>query len=111
MAVWVYLLDLVDDEAAIERYEALHREVWPEVLEHLAASGLKSCRIDRVGTRLVMLTESDEAVASDGGGNAVPERVQEWEALMDQFQQRLPFAQPGEKWVLARQIFSWAPTS
>jgi L-rhamnose mutarotase len=33
--------------------------------------------------------------------------VQEWEDLMDRFQQRLPFAQPGEKWVLLHTIFDW----
>jgi L-rhamnose mutarotase len=34
--------------------------------------------------------------------------VQEWEELMDRFQQRLPFAQPGEKWVLMEAIFEWS---
>ena len=33
-------------------------------------------------------------------------RVQEWERLMDGYQQRLPWAKPGEKWVAMRGIFS-----
>jgi L-rhamnose mutarotase len=32
-------------------------------------------------------------------------KVQEWEALMDKYQQPIPWAKPGEKWVLMDQIF------
>jgi len=35
-------------------------------------------------------------------------KVLEWETLMDQFQQRLPWAAPGVKWVLMDEIFSMA---
>jgi len=31
--------------------------------------------------------------------------VQEWEKLMWTYQQALPFAKPGEKWVLMKKIF------
>jgi L-rhamnose mutarotase len=31
--------------------------------------------------------------------------VQEWEALMWRFQQRLPGAAPGEKWIRMERIF------
>jgi L-rhamnose mutarotase len=33
-------------------------------------------------------------------------KVQEWEKLMWNFQKPLPFAKPGEKWVLLNEIFS-----
>ena len=33
-------------------------------------------------------------------------KVQEWETLMWKFQQALPFAKPGEKWVSMQPIFS-----
>jgi L-rhamnose mutarotase len=33
-------------------------------------------------------------------------KVQEWEALMWRFQQSLPEAEPGEKWLLMDRIFS-----
>lgn len=110
MATWVYILDLIDEPTAIATYELYHRDVWPEVLDHLAHSGLRSCQIYRAGNRLVMLTESEKQVASDGGGQLVPPRVQEWECLMDRFQQRLPFAKPSEKWVPAVSIFRWPAT-
>jgi L-rhamnose mutarotase len=32
--------------------------------------------------------------------------VEKWEALMDQYQQRLPWASSGVKWVLMDEIFS-----
>ena len=32
-------------------------------------------------------------------------KVQEWEALMDNYQQRMPFAKDGEKWVLMERVF------
>lgn len=107
MPQYVYLLDLVDDPEKIAQYEAWHTKVWPEVLENLQARGIRKCQIFRAGNRLAMLLESDAPTSSDGRGSDVPQRVTEWEELMSQFQQPLPFAQPGEKWVLANRIFDW----
>ncbi len=36
--------------------------------------------------------------------NANP-KVQEWEKLMWKYQQALPVAKPGEKWILMNKIF------
>jgi len=33
-------------------------------------------------------------------------KVQEWETLMWKFQQALPWAKQGEKWILMEKIFS-----
>jgi L-rhamnose mutarotase len=33
-------------------------------------------------------------------------KVQEWETLMWKYQQALPFAKPGEKWILMDKIFN-----
>ena len=64
--------------------------------------------IFRSGNRLVMLMTTDDDF--DPAAKAVVDRsnpdVVAWEALMDAFQQRLPWAAPGEKWVTARRIFS-----
>ena len=102
-----YALDLKDDPALIAEYEDWHTRVWPEVLDHLRQSGITRCTIHRAGDRLFMTVESSSGAATDGGGASLPPRVQEWEDLMDRFQQRLPFAQPGEKWVLLETIFDW----
>ena len=32
-------------------------------------------------------------------------KVRDWEQIMDNYQQRLPFAKSGEKWVLMNKIF------
>ncbi|MBL7962891.1 MAG: L-rhamnose mutarotase [Flavobacteriales bacterium] len=102
-----YALDLKDDAALIAEYDAWHQRVWPEVLEHLRQSGINRCTIHRAGNRLFMTVESTTGAATDGGGVPLPPRVQEWEQLMDRLQQRLPFAKPGEKWVLMHIIFDW----
>lgn len=102
-----YALDLKDDPALIAAYEQWHRNVWPEVLEHLRNSGIARCTIHRAGNRLFMVVESSTGAATDGGGSGLPPRVQEWEKLMETFQQPLPFAQAGEKWVRMEEIFDW----
>jgi len=38
--------------------------------------------------------------------DALNEKVQDWESLMWKYQERLPWANPGEKWVLMKRIFS-----
>lgn len=102
-----YTLDLKDDPTLIAEYERWHANVWPEVLEHVRNSGISRCSIHRAGNRLFMIVESTSGVATDGGGAALPPRVQEWEDLMARFQQPLPFAKPGEKWVRMERIFDW----
>lgn len=57
----------------------------------------------RVNDRLVMILE----VCDDyPRATTTPPRVEEWEALMEKFQRRLPGS--GEKWKSMKQIFSLA---
>lgn len=107
MARYCLALDLKDDPAAIESYEAHHRAVWPEVLHSIRSSGILSMQIYRTGNRLFMVMETEEGFSFEAkaGADAANPKVQEWEALMDQFQQRLPWAGAGEKWVLMDEIF------
>jgi L-rhamnose mutarotase len=102
-----YALDLKDDPVLIVEYERWHRNVWPEVLEHLRAQGITGCEIHRAGNRLFMIVESTTGAATDEGGLALPPRVREWEEFMSTFQQPLPFAKAGEKWVRMERIFDW----
>ena len=100
-------LDLVDDGALIAEYEQWHRNVWPEIITSIRSSGIIQMEIYRTGNRLFMIMEvnddfSFEAKSQADTGN---EKVQEWEQLMWKFQQALPFAKPGEKWVLMNRIF------
>ncbi len=107
MPQYIYFLDLVDDPVVFAEYDSWHANVWPEVLEHLRASGFTACQIFRASNRLVMLASSATQVPSDGGGLPVPAKVTEWETMMDRYQVPLPTASPGQKWTLADQVFDW----
>lgn len=101
-------LDLKDDPALIAEYEAFHRDVWPEVLTHLRAHGVRELEIFRLGTRMVMLMDTDDAVF-DPARMAEAERdnprIAEWEALMWRFQAPTPWTPEGAKWTPMTMIF------
>lgn len=104
------LLDLVDDPAAIARYEAWHAAgaVPPAIVRSIRAAGIEAMEIWRSGTRLVMTMETGPGF--DPVAKALADRddadVQAWEALMSTVQRPLPWARDGEKWVGATRIFS-----
>lgn len=102
-----FTLDLKDDEELIEKYIAYHQQVWPEILESIRSAGILSMEIYQVATRLFMIMEVAEhfSFESKAEADARNPKVQEWEALMDTYQQRLPFAKANEKWVLMDKIF------
>lgn len=105
-----YALDLRDDAAAIAEYENWHRPgvVWPEIVASIHAAGIEDMEIFRTGNRLVMVMQVPDGydAADKQAADATDPRVQDWERLMDGYQQRLPWAKPGEKWVAMRGIFS-----
>lgn len=100
-------LDLKDDPALIEAYEAHHRAVWPEILASIRDSGITGMEIYRTGNRMFMImeTEDDFSFEAKAAADAANPRVQEWEELMWSYQQALPGAKPGEKWRLMERIF------
>jgi L-rhamnose mutarotase len=59
------------------------------------------------GNRLFMIMETEPHFSFEGKAamDAANPKVQEWEALMWRYQQALPGARPGEKWVLMDKIF------
>lgn len=101
------ILDLKKDESLIAEYERLHREVWPEVLESIKASGIEQMEIYRWHNRMVMTIEVNEHFSFERKAAMDREnpKVQEWEALMWKFQQPLPGDSAGEKWQLMDKIF------
>ena len=100
-------LDLKDDSKLIDAYIAYHQQVWPEILDSIKASGIVAMEIYQVHTRLFMLMEVDDHFSFEKKQRLDSENqsVGAWEALMDAYQQRLPFAAPNEKWVLMHKIF------
>jgi L-rhamnose mutarotase len=101
-------LDLRDDPALIAEYEEHHRHVWPEIARSIRESGIEVLEIYRTGNRLFMIMEVGDGFSFEakGAADAANPRVQEWEALMWTFQQALPWAKAGEKWVVMERIFA-----
>lgn len=99
--------DLKDDPELIETYKDFHKNVWPEILESIKASGIKHMEIFNIGNRLFMVMEVNDSFSfeSKAKSDAENDKVQEWEALMWTFQQHLPWAKRGEKWMLMDSIF------
>jgi L-rhamnose mutarotase len=108
MKTYCLALDLKNEEKLITEYEAYHKAVWPEILESITSSGIESMKIFRTGNRLFMIINALDSFSFEekGKADASNPKVQEWETLMDTFQQRLPWAKNGEKWVLMEEIFA-----
>jgi L-rhamnose mutarotase len=100
-------LDLVDDPNLIAEYEAYHAEVWPEIQASIRDAGVTHMEIYRFGNRLFMLMDVDDTFTFERKAemDAANTKVQEWEALMWKFQQAVPGAKPGQKWVMMNKIF------
>lgn len=100
-------LDLIPDETLIAEYEAIHQKVWPEIIESITSSGIVDMEIYRMGNRLFMIMEVNDTFSFDrkSSMDAVNEKVQEWETLMWKYQQPVPGAKPGEKWIMMDRIF------
>ncbi|MNI96289.1 L-fucose mutarotase [compost metagenome] len=64
-------------------------------------------QIYRTGNRLFMIMETsiDFNIEEKAVQDAANPKVQEWEQLMWKFQQPLPWAKEGEKWVSMALIF------
>lgn len=101
-------LDLVNDPQLIAGYEEHHRQVWPEILQSIREAGILNMEIYRVGNRLAMIMEvsDDFSFSTKAAADAANSKVQEWEELMWGYQQAIPGAAPGEKWVLMERIFT-----
>ena len=100
-------LDLKDSPQLIEEYKRYHQNVWPEITQSLRDSGIEDMEIYLLGTRLFMIIEVNDGFSFEAKARADQSnpKVQEWEKLMWNFQQPLPQARPGEKWILAERVF------
>jgi L-rhamnose mutarotase len=100
-------LDLKNDPGLIAEYKRHHDEIWPEITRSIHEAGVEDLEIYLSGTRLVMMLEVNESFSFEKKAESDRNNptVQEWERLMWKFQQPLPEARPGEKWVLMERIF------
>jgi L-rhamnose mutarotase len=100
--------DLKNDAELISEYKKYHESIWPEITASIKNSGIERMEIYCTGNRLFMIMEtaddfSFERKAKLDAGNV---KVQEWETLMWKYQQALPTAKAGQKWVLMERIFN-----
>ncbi|HEY0162756.1 MAG TPA: L-rhamnose mutarotase [Edaphobacter sp.] len=103
-------LDLKNDEAMIAEYRRYHEKIWPEIRDSFYAAGVQSLEMYLTGNRMFMIIDADEnfSLAAKAAADAADPKVQEWEALMGQYQQPLPNARPGQRWMLMHRIFNLA---
>ncbi|HMT96525.1 MAG TPA: L-rhamnose mutarotase [Ferruginibacter sp.] len=104
---YCFALDLIDDEQLIAEYELQHQNVWPQIIATIKDSGITALQIYRVSNRLFMIMETDASFSFEkkNAADASNPIVQQWETLMWKYQQALPVAKPGEKWLLMNKIF------
>jgi len=104
-----FALDLKDDPALITEYEYWHRaeNSWPDIKKSIIDSGIIDMQIYRTGNRLFMIIETDDNFSNEEKSalDAQNPKVQEWEQLMWRFQQPLPWATDGEKWISMDRIY------
>ncbi len=100
-------LDLKDDPKLIAEYKRYHEKIWPEITQSIRDSGIEDLEIYLLGTRMFMVMEVNEHFSFEAKARADQHnpKVQEWETLMWKFQQPLPQAALGEKWLRMDRIF------
>lgn len=109
MKRYCFALDLIADKALITEYENWHKaeNCWPEIKKSILSAGITQMEIYKTGNRLFMIMDTDETFTFERKAtmDAANIKVQEWEQLMWKFQSPIPWAKPGEKWVLMDEIF------
>lgn len=100
-------LDLKNDPTLIASYKRYHQKIWPEITESVKSAGILDMEIYLLDTRLFMIMEVDDNFSFEKKTEADRKNseVQEWEKLMWTFQQALPSAKQGEKWLLMERIY------
>lgn len=107
MKRYTFALDLKDDPQMIAEYEEYHKQVWPEIMDSIRNAGIQKMEIYRAGNRLFMIMETDDDFSLEHKAlvDQYNPKVQEWETLMWKYQQALPYARTGEKWMQMTKIF------
>jgi L-rhamnose mutarotase len=100
-------LDLKNDPKLIAEYKRHHEKIWPEITKSIKDAGIVDLEIFLLGTRMFMVMEVNDEFSF--GAKAIADgenpKVREWEELMWKYQQPLPTAKPGEKWMLMEKIY------
>ena len=102
-----FALDLVDDPVLMTEYKKYHEKIWPEITASIVDSGIEDLQIYCVGNRMFMIMEVNDSFSFERKAkmDAENSKVEDWETLMWKYQQALPTAKEGEKWLLMDQVF------
>lgn len=100
-------LDLKDDPTLIAEYKRQHENVWPEIARSIRDAGIDALSIYLLGNRMFMIMDVNEGFSFDTKSKVdrANPKVRDWEEFMWKFQQALPQAKPGEKWLLMEKIY------
>lgn len=104
---YCFALDLKDDANLIAEYKKYHNAVWPAIIQSIKDASIQDLEIYCIGNRLFMIMKVNEGFSFEEkeAADVANTVVQEWEELMWKYQQALPIAKPGEKWMLMEKIF------
>lgn len=109
MKKYCLAVDLIDNPELIAEYDNWHKKenAWPSITKSIIDSGIYNMEIYRTGNRLFMVMETDDHFSFEhkAAMDIANPNVKKWEELMWKFQQPLPWAQKGEKWILMDKIF------
>ena len=102
-----FALDLVDDPVLMAEYKKYHEKIWPEITASIVDSGIEDLQIYCVGNRMFMIMEVNDSFSFERKAkmDAENSKVDDWENLMWKYQQALPTAKEGEKWLLMEKVF------
>jgi L-rhamnose mutarotase len=110
MPLKCFMLDLKDDPSLIAAYRDWHRPGGPPpaVTASIRAQGVREMLIFLSGIRLCMVVDADASFggAAKRASEAANEDVRAWEQQMSLYQQALPWAAAGEKWVECDLIYA-----
>ncbi len=107
---YCFACDLKDDSALIAEYKEYHAagKAWPEITKSITDAGIVDMQIYLTGNRMFMIMDVDTNVfdpEKKAEMDANNPKVKEWEDLMWKYQQELPWAAKGEKWIPMEKIF------
>lgn len=107
MRRYTFALDLIDDQLLITEYEDIHKSIWPEIRESIFEAGIINMEMYRFENRMFMIMDVKDSFTFENKNKIDFESpiVQKWEQLMWKFQQAVPGAKEGEKWVMMSKIF------
>lgn len=100
--------DLKPDDKLIAQYIEHHKPEnnWPEINQSIRDAGIVDMEIYLIGNRLFMIMEVNDHFDPEKKQKMDEDnpKVQEWENLMMNFQQLIPWSE-GEKWVEMERIY------